>query len=299
MAGLGMSPENEAKFNSYHETIETALSRYLDIHDDRVQITADAMRYSTMVGGKRLRPVLTLEFCRLCGGNPEDALPFACALEMVHTSSLIHDDLPCMDNDDYRRGKPSCHKKFGYNYALLAGDALEAYAFETAANATVDPKITVECLRRLTAATGIHGMLGGQTMDEANETKTDVDLARLTDTDALKTGAFIRVACEMGCLSASASKEQMDHAIQYGNALGVAFQIQDDILDVIGDEKKLGKAVGSDKESHKATYVGLLGLEGSQKRAVEFTDKALQALDIFPDNDFIKELTSVLLKRDH
>lgn len=299
MAGLGMTPENEAVFNSYHEQIETALSRYLDIHDDRVQITADAMRYSTMVGGKRLRPVLVLEFCRLCGGNPDDAMPFACALEMVHTSSLIHDDLPCMDNDDYRRGKPSCHKKFGYNYALLAGDALEAFAFETAAGASADPKITVECLRRLTAATGIRGMLGGQTMDEENEGNSQVDLARLTETDALKTGAFIRVACEMGCLTASATKEQMDHAIQYGNALGVAFQIQDDVLDVIGDEKKLGKAVGSDQDSNKSTYVGLLGLEEAQKRAADFTEQALQTLEFFPDNNFLKELTSVLLKRDH
>lgn len=299
MAGLGMSPENEARFIAYHEQIEAALSRYLDIHDDRVQITADAMRYSTMVGGKRLRPVLVLEFCRLCGGNPEDAMPFACALEMVHTSSLIHDDLPCMDNDNYRRGKPSCHKKFGYNYALLAGDALEAYAFETASKASVNPEITVECLKRLTTATGIRGMLGGQTMDEENEGQTDIDLKRLTETDALKTGAFIRVACEMGCLVASASEEQMSHAVAYGNALGVAFQIQDDILDVIGDEKKLGKAVGSDKDSNKSTYVSVLGLDGARKRASEFTDQALAALDGFSDNEFLKELTSTLLKRDH
>lgn len=299
MAGLGMTPVNEAKFQEYHEKIEAALSRYLDIRDDRVRITADAMRYSTMVGGKRLRPVLVLEFCRLCGGNPEDAMPFACALEMVHSSSLIHDDLPCMDNDDYRRGKPSCHKKFGENYALLAGDALEAYAFETASKADTDPAITVECLRRLTTATGILGMLGGQTMDEENEGASNLDLDRLTATDALKTGAFIRVACEMGCLVASATEEQMEHAVRYGNALGVAFQIQDDILDVIGDEAKLGKAVGSDEDSHKSTYVSLLGLEESRKRAAEFTDMALEALDIFPDNDFIRELTSVLLKRDH
>lgn len=299
MAGLGMSPENEAKYNVYHEQIEKALSQYLDIHDEKVQITADAMRYSTMVGGKRLRPVLVLEFCRLCGGNPDDAMPFACALEMVHTSSLIHDDLPCMDNDDFRRGKPSCHKKFGYNYALLAGDALEAYAFETAAKASVNPEITVECLRRLTTATGIQGMLGGQTMDEQNEGKTDIDLARLTETDARKTGAFIRAACEMGCLAASASPEQMSCAVRYGDALGVAFQIQDDILDVIGDEKKLGKAVGSDKDSNKTTYVSVLGLDGAKKRASDFTDQAVSALDGFSDNGFLKELTLTLLKRDH
>ena len=284
---------------SYRDRVDKALEQYFAPENPQVTRTLDAMRYSTMIGGKRIRPILVLEFCRMCGGDTEEAMSFACALEMVHTSSLIHDDLPCMDNDDYRRGKPSCHKKYGYNYALLAGDALEAYAFETAASAKTDPAITVKCLQLLTHATGVNGMLGGQTLDEENETLEGMTLERLRDTDALKTGALIRVACEMGCVVGRATEEQYKAAVEYGEALGVAFQIQDDILDVIGDEKKLGKATGHDAESNKATYVGFLGLEKAQEEAAAYTDKALKALDAFSDNQYLKELTESLLHRDH
>ena len=279
--------------------MEEALSDFLAFEDPNVAVMTDAMRYSTLIGGKRIRPILTLEFARLCGADPEQALPFACALEMIHTSSLIHDDLPCMDNDDTRRGKPTCHRAYGENYALLAGDALEAYAFEVASSAELPPDRVVCGIRLLSRATGPCGMLGGQTMDEQNEQRTDMTLIRLTETDARKTGALIRCACELGCAAAEATPSQREAAVRYGEALGVAFQIQDDILDVIGDAETLGKATGHDAEGNKATYVGFLGLEESVKRAADFSEQAVTALQEFPDPSFLMELTERLLQRDH
>ncbi len=299
MSLLGLTEVHAERYQEDLDLIEQALSEFLTSSDPLTKHTADAMRYSTMIGGKRLRPVWVLEFCRMAGGNPEDAVPFACALEMIHTSSLIHDDLPSMDNDDFRRGKPSCHKEYGENYALLAGDALEAYAFDIASHADNDPATVVSCIRLLSRATGLSGMLGGQTMDEENETLEDISLERLTETDARKTGAFIRVACELGCAVAGAKDEQQQAAVAYGNAVGVAFQIRDDILDVIGDTEVLGKQVGSDAENHKKTYVSFLGLEEAEHRAELFTQDALNALDSFEDSSFLKELTLKLLERDY
>lgn len=299
MASLGLTPEHELQYEKYLDRINRALSDYLEPDDSAVAQTAAAMKYSTMIGGKRIRPVLVLEFCRLCGGDWEDALPMACAIEMIHTSSLIHDDLPCMDNDDYRRGKPSCHKEYGENYALLAGDALEAYAFEVASHAEVDSEAAVKCIQLLSRATGIRGMLGGQTMDEENEGKPELSLDRVTETNARKTGALIRAACEMGCAVARADPGLTENAVLYGEDLGVAFQIQDDILDVVGDAATLGKATGHDAEGNKTTYVGLLGLEESRRRAADFTDEALSALEHFPDHAFLADLTRKLLTRNY
>lgn len=299
MASLGLTPEHELQYEKYLDRINRALSDYLEPDDSAVAQTAAAMKYSTMIGGKRIRPVLVLEFCRLCGGDWEDALPMACAIEMIHTSSLIHDDLPCMDNDDYRRGKPSCHKEYGENYALLAGDALEAYAFEVASHAEVDSEAAVKCIQLLSRATGIRGMLGGQTMDEENEGKPELSLDRVTETNARKTGALIRAACEMGCAVAGADPGLTENAVLYGEDLGLAFQIQDDILDVVGDAATLGKATGHDAEGNKTTYVGLLGLEESRRRAADFTDEALSALEHFPDHAFLADLTRKLLTRNY
>ena len=215
-----------------------------------------------MIGGKRIRPVLVLEFCRVCGGDPDHALALACALEMIHTSSLIHDDMPCMDNDDMRRGQPSCHKKFGENTALLAGDALEACAFEVAAGADLPAKTTVEAVKLLAKATGPYGMLGGQIMDVENESRDDVTLDRLEATHQKKTGALIRVACELGCIAL------------------------------------LGKPVGSDAEEEKATYVTLLGLDGAKEKAAYYTEQAYKALEAFDENGFLRDLTESLLTRD-
>ncbi len=294
-----MKELNELILESYSDLIDSRLEVLLEGREKPVQELTDAMRYSTMIGGKRIRPVLVLEFCRVCGGDPEQALAFACALEMIHTSSLIHDDLPCMDNDDLRRGQPSCHKKFGEPAALLAGDALEAFAFETAAAADLRPKLVLEAVRLLAQATGPYGMLGGQILDTENEKLPAVDVARLEATHRKKTGALIRAACVLGCIAAGASEEQKRAADDYGAALGMAFQIRDDILDVTGQEQLLGKPVGSDAEEEKPTYVTLLGLEEAARQAERYTEEAFLALDRFEETGFLEDLTRWLLEREH
>ncbi len=293
-----MNELNSLILESYSDLVDSRLEVLLEGQEKAVQDLTDAMRYSTMIGGKRVRPVLVLEFCRVCGGDPDHALDLACALEMIHTSSLIHDDMPCMDNDDMRRGQPSCHKKFGENTALLAGDALEAYAFEVAAGADLPAKAVVEAVKLLAKATGPYGMLGGQIMDVENESRDDVALDRLEATHQKKTGALIRVACELGCIAAGASKELRKAAVEYGKNLGLAFQVCDDILDVTGNELLLGKPVGSDEEEEKATYVTLLGLDAAKQTAKDYTDQAYQALEAFDENGFLRDLTESLLTRE-
>ena len=293
-----MNELNSLILESYSDLVDSRLEVLLEGQEKAVQDLTDAMRYSTMIGGKRIRPVLVLEFCRVCGGDPDHALDLACALEMIHTSSLIHDDMPCMDNDDMRRGQPSCHKKFGENTALLAGDALEAYAFEVAAGADLPAKAVVEAVKLLAKATGPYGMLGGQVMDVENESRDDVALDRLEATHQKKTGALIRVACELGCIAAGASKELRKAAVEYGKNLGLAFQVCDDILDVTGNELLLGKPVGSDEEEEKATYVTLLGLDAAKQTAKDYTDQAYQALEAFDENGFLRDLTESLLTRE-
>lgn len=293
-----MNELNELILESYSDLIDSRLELLLEGREKPVAELTDAMRYSTMIGGKRIRPVLVLEFCRVCGGDPDTALPFACALELIHTSSLIHDDLPCMDNDDMRRGKPSCHKEFGESTALLAGDALEAYAFEVAASADLPAETIVDAVQLLAKATGPYGMLGGQILDTENETRTDVDVHRLEATHRKKTGALIRAACELGCIAAGASAEQRGAADAYGAALGMAFQIRDDILDVTGNELLLGKPVGSDAEEQKPTYVTLLGLEGAEEQAKACTAEAYEALAAFEESAFLTDLTQWLLERE-
>lgn len=288
----------EEYYQSLYNLINATLCDYLSIDHTDYQKVADAMQYSVEIGGKRLRPILVLEFCKLCGGNIADALPFACALEMIHTYSLVHDDLPCMDDDDYRRGKESCHKKFGEAYAVLAGDALLTYAFQIASDAGVDDHTIVKCTRALANYAGIYGMVGGQTLDLANEESSDVTVERLAETDKLKTGALIRCACELGCNAAKANNAQYEAAKEYAENLGIAFQIVDDILDVTGDEATLGKAVGSDETNGKATYVTLLGLDGAKAKAEELTNKALLALETFENNENIVYLTKQLLERN-
>ena len=293
-----MNELNSLILESYSDLVDSRLEVLLEGQEKAVQDLTDAMRYSTMIGGKRIRPVLVLEFCRVCGGDPDHALDLACALEMIHTSSLIHDDMPCMDNDDMRRGQPSCHKKFGENTALLAGDALEAYAFEVAAGADLPAKAVVEAVKLLAKATGPYGMLGGQIMDVENESRDDVALDRLEATHQKKTGALIRVACELGCIAAGASNELRKAAVEYGKNLGLAFQVCDDILDVTGNELLLGKPVGSDEEEEKATYVTLLGLDAAKQTAKDYTDQAYQALEAFDENGFLRDLTESLLTRE-
>ena len=257
----------------------------------------DAMSYSLSNGGKRIRPVLTLEFCRMCGGDYKAAIPFAIGVEMIHTYSLIHDDLPCMDNDDMRRGKPSSHKVYGEANALLAGDGLLTLAFQTVLSADVTADKKALAALELAKAAGVSGMIGGQVMDLANEGKK-VSLEEIKATDRLKTGEMIRVAAVMGCIAAGASSEMIAAAEKYCENVGLAFQIADDILDVIGTQDELGKEPGSDEKKNKNTYTSINGLEASQKRLDQLTKNAVDAIAPYYDNaEFFRDLVLDLAKR--
>lgn len=292
------------KFNEYVALINDAADKYVSEKAFEGRESAGlsemlkAMAYSLSNGGKRIRPMLTLEFCRICGGDYMKAIPFALAAEMIHTYSLIHDDLPCMDDDDMRRGKPSSHKVFGEANALLAGDALLTLAFETvlaAEGVSVDAKVKAGL--ELAKAAGCSGMIAGQVMDLANEGKT-ASLDDVKETDRLKTGEMIRVSCVMGCIAAGADEEKIKAAEIYSGNIGLAFQIVDDILDVTSDEETLGKPIGSDSENEKSTYVSLLGLEKSAEYAESLTAEAKEALNIFGgEGDFLAQLADKLASR--
>ena len=279
--------------------IEPALEGYLsrETHEGYDRIF-EAAKYSAMAGGKRLRPVIALEFCRLHGGDIKNALPFACALEMIHTYSLIHDDLPCMDNDDLRRGKPSNHKVFGEATAVLAGDALQALAFETVLSAPLAPERALRCGKILTHAAGHAGICGGQQLDLEWEGRS-LDRDELMAIHLRKTSALIRAACLMGVAAAGGTAEQADAAQRYADALGFAFQIRDDMLDVIGDEATFGKPIGSDKAEKKTTFVDLLGLAACEREVVRLTDEAISALGLFGgEADFLAALSHSMETRN-
>ena len=263
----------------YKRLVEGYLETSLPSADCIQHSVLDAMQYSLLAGGKRLRAILVLEFCRLCGGKPEAELPFAAALEMIHAYSLIHDDLPCMDDDDLRRGKPSCHIAYGEAIALLAGDGLLTYAFETASRPILElpPQRQLRAVQELSKAAGTYGMIGGQVVDIEHE-DTSIDRETLALLHKMKTGALIRAAARLGCIAAGASPEQEEAADRYAQNLGLAFQITDDILDAVGDEALLGNPVGSDADNHKTTYVTLLGLEGAKQEALRITEAAKSAL---------------------
>lgn len=293
--------EFQERLNRYVEEIEQALDQYLTTFGCNGQEKiVEAMRYSALAGGKRLRPVLTMEFCRAVGGDPYAALPFACALEMIHTYSLIHDDLPCMDNDDLRRGKPTNHKVYGEGLAVLAGDSLLTYAFETAARGMNGSDVTaqqaVEAIGILAHEAGYYGMIGGQVLDLAAEhqTLTYEELVNLQDK---KTGGLIRAAAEMGCVLGYATEEQREAAKTYANRLGLAFQIQNDILDIEGDEVVFGKPIGSDEKSGKSTFPGLMGIETCRKMVQDLTDEAVCAVKTLPESDFLVQLAESLVGR--
>lgn len=283
----------------YQEMVEQALRQYLPeaAPDDLSGKVNEAMRYSLLCGGKRIRPVLTLAFCQLCGGDPELALPFACAIEMVHTYSLIHDDMPCMDNDDLRRGKPTNHKVYGEDMALLAGDGLLTKAFETALSAE-EKETAAEAALVLAQCAGEKGMVGGQCIDLQSEGK-EADLSLLVEMDLGKTVALISAACRMGCIAARGDERLLTAAGKFAEGLGMAFQIRDDILDVEGDPQKLGKNVGMDAALDKRNYVSLLGVDRAQELVQEYTDQALKALKSFSGNtDFLQKLAESLVQRE-
>lgn len=281
------------------EIINKALTAAMAHDQNPQQKIYEAMEYSLYAGGKRLRPVLMLETAKMCGGNTETVLPFACAMEMIHTYSLIHDDLPAMDNDDLRRGKPTNHKKFGEAMAILAGDALLNKAFETALSAkSENPSLILRAMAMLANSSGTEGMIGGQVVDIESEGK-QIDVSELRYLHLLKTGAIIRSSCTIGAVLSGASEEEIKAVDEFASSLGVAFQIRDDILDCIGTEEELGKPIGSDAEEGKNTYVSLFGLDKSIELVAEYSQKAVKALRIFGEKaEFLKWVTEYLIKRN-
>lgn len=292
-----------ANMNAHLAAIEEALPRYLPPMGSALQDTVfRAMDYACAAGGKRLRPVLVMEFCRLCGGKPECARPFACAIEMIHSYSLVHDDLPCMDNSPMRRGRPSAHARFGEAMALLGGDGLLNRAFEVmldpANNAGIPADRVLSAAFSLAAASGAYGMVGGQVIDLESEGQA-IDLLTLEQLQLGKTAALIRSACEMGGILGGADEQKLEAARRYGEQLGLCFQIVDDILDATSTAEQLGKPTGSDDANGKATYVTLLGLNDAKKLAAERTQRAVSALSCFGgEADGLRNLANALLQRD-
>ncbi len=267
--------------------------------DPDLSVLLQAEQYSLFAGGKRIRPTLVLEFCRMFGGNEEVALPFACAVEMVHTYSLIHDDLPCMDDDDLRRGKPTNHKVFGESTALLAGDALLTGAFEiTASNMAAGAETAAKATAYLASCAGRYGMVGGQIMDLTGEGRK-LTLDELLKLHSLKTGALMSAAAVLGALAAGVSFQdpRMEDVITYAEKIGLSFQIVDDMLDRIGDTATLGKNVGVDAEHKKNTFMSFYTLEEAQFYAERLTADAIAALRKYPDSDALCTLAQWLLNR--
>ena len=290
-----MSLEFERRLAGDQKRIEEALGAIFR-EDDRYADLQEAMEYSLMAGGKRVRPVLTLECCRLCGGDPERALPFACGVEMVHTYSLIHDDLPCMDDDDLRRGKPTNHKVYGETLAVLAGDALQPEAYRLILTAPgLDESHRAACGRILAEVSGADGMVAGQVLDTLHAPKTE---AEVTEVHRLKTGAMIAGACRLGVAAAGGSGGLMAAAETYAQELGLAFQIRDDMLDVCGDAAEFGKPIGSDKEEGKVTFMDLLGLEGCGRAVRAHTEAAKAAVADWDTDGFLAALADSLAERN-
>ncbi len=281
--------------------VDAVVRRYLPKTSGRQSVIFEAMDYSMNAGGKRLRPMLMQETYRLFGGRGQEIEPFMAAIEMIHTSSLIHDDLPCMDNDELRRGLPTTWVKFGYDMAVLAGDALLVYAFETAAKAIPmmeDAEKAARAIGLLAEKTGIYGMIGGQVVD-VQLTGKPVSREELDFIYRLKTGALLEASMMIGALLAGAGEEQLAVVEQMAAAVGLAFQIQDDILDVTGTAEQLGKPVKSDEKNHKTTYVGLEGIEKSRRDVAEISAKAVELLHSLPgENPFLEALIHMLITRE-
>lgn len=287
------------RLQSYLDEIETYLPQCLPTKDGLRDTVVEAMAYACAAGGKRIRPVLTLAFCELCCGETAPALPFAAAVEMIHSYSLIHDDLPCMDDSPLRRGKPSVHVAFGEDMALLAGDALLGRAFEVMLRADADPQRVIAAARVLADEAGIGGMVGGQVIDLQSEGKT-ISLSVLEQLQQGKTAALMIAACRMGAIIGGGSPERIQAASRFGEQIGLGFQIVDDMLDATMTAKELGKPVGNDAAHEKSTYVSLLGLEKARALATERTDAAVEALSVFGEEaDDLRRLAQALLVRTH
>ncbi len=279
--------------------VDEALKEYfLDSKESLLKKLKDSMKYSLFAGGKRLRPILCIAGAEAVGGNYRDVLPIACALEFIHTYSLIHDDLPSMDNDDLRRGKPTNHKVFGEAIALLAGDGLLTDAFYIMTKyIKADPERLIKAINLISEAAGSNGMVGGQAVDIESEGK-DVDVFTLEFIHKHKTAALIRASVTSGAIIAGAIENQISSLYEYGMNVGLAFQIADDILNVIGDPKLLGKSVGSDRAKNKVTYPSVLGLEESRRLEEELVEKAISCLEGFDSKaDPLREIAKYIIER--
>lgn len=288
---------NDMTANEYKKYVDAKLSEYFKPSGLSYDGLLESMHYSLTAGGKRIRPMLVLEFCRISGGNIEKTLPVACAIEMLHTYSLIHDDLPCMDNDAMRRGKPTNHVVYGECTATLAGDALQAEAFGTIARSQLPAEARVTCVEILADAVGSDGMCAGQYLDMVGEHKL-LSEDELNDINSRKTGSLLTAACRMGVAAAGGNEAMLEAAAQYGACVGAAFQIRDDILDVISTSEELGKPIGSDAQEHKNTYMTLLGEYKCMQMIEKLTDQAKNAVaGAFEDTKFLCELADSMVTR--
>lgn len=286
----------ENQNTQYREFVENYLSGiYKKFADQPQKPLFEAVEYSLLAGGKRLRPIFALDFCRMCGGDWKTAAPFAAAIEMIHTYSLIHDDLPCMDNDDFRRGRPTNHKVFGEGMAVLAGDALLTDAFMLAASAKLpNPADMATAIALMAEGAGSLGMVGGQVLDIMSEER-ELNEQEVLDIQSRKTGKLISIACCLGVLAAGGTEEQFDAAARFAAGLGLAFQIRDDMLDVIGTQEEMGKGVGTD--ATKNTFVRLYGLETCEELVQKYTQYAIDALNAFENTEYMIALAKSLTDR--
>ncbi|EMJ4519639.1 polyprenyl synthetase family protein [Clostridioides difficile] len=282
--------------------VEKVLKEYMPKEEGYQKTVIEAMNYSLSAGGKRLRPILTLEACKIVGGNEYEAIPFAIAIEMIHTYSLIHDDLPALDNDDLRRGRPTNHKVYGEAMGILAGDALLNYAFEVMLASSINkenPEKYLKAINEIAKGAGIYGMIGGQVVDVESENK-QIEKEKLDYIHMNKTAAMMVGCMRAGATIGGANSEQMEEITKYAKNIGLSFQIVDDILDIVGDEAKLGKKVGSDIENHKSTYPSLLGLDKSKEIAHNLIDEAKKSIEKLSDDvDFLKGLAEYIIDREY
>ena len=295
--------ERAARLTAEMERVSALLESYLErvIPSEGLpqQTVANAMRYSLLGGGKRIRPFLLLACHRMCKGEERQALPLAAALEMIHTYSLIHDDLPCMDNDDYRRGRPTNHKVFGETMAVLAGDGLLTAAFETALSADLAPQRLLGAVRELGRAAGLYGMLGGQSIDvESEKNQKPLDEEQMAQMYAMKTGALLSGACRIGFVAAGVEDERLEAVTVYAREIGLTFQIVDDMLDRVGEFEALGKRIGSDEKNNKTTFATLYSIEQCRLLAQQHTQAAIEATSNLPDSELLVALAEFLLHRN-
>ena len=282
--------------------VESLLKEYMPSEEGYQKTIMESMNYSLSAGGKRLRPILTMEACKVVGGNVEDAIPFAMAIEMIHTYSLIHDDLPALDNDDLRRGKKTNHIVYGEDMAILAGDALLNYAFEVMLSNSIDkenPNKDLKAINDIAKTSGIYGMIGGQVVDIQSENK-QISKEMLDYIHNNKTAAIIIGCMRAGAIIGDATQEQLEKITKYAKNIGLSFQIVDDILDIVGDESKLGKKVGSDIENHKSTYPSLIGLDESKNIAYELIQEAKESINsINKETKFLSDLADYIIDREY